>query len=180
MAEPDKELVAIGSIIDLLLPLDQEQRGRVLEYVLKRLDMATVRAPSSVPQEVVSSSVTSPGSVVDIRTLTVEKQPRSAIEMAAVIGYYISELAPASERSDTINADTIRRYFKMAGFPMPSALRNVLPTAASAGYFESVDRGAYRLNPVGYNLVVHKLPRSGSPGPTTPSTKKRTSGRRGR
>jgi len=87
--------------------------------------------------------------------------------MAAVIGYYMSELAPANEQSDTITRETIRKYFKMAGFPIPTALRNVLPNAAAAGYFEAVNRGEYRLNPVGYNLVVHRLPRSGSPGPTS-------------
>ncbi|SRR5712691_5366365 len=188
MTGKDKELAAIGSVIALLLPLDEGQRSRVLEYVLKRLDMATVRAPAGAAQEM-PSSATAPStrSVVDIRTLTAEKQPRSANEMAALIGYYVSELAPEGERSDTVNAETIRRYFKMAAFPIPSAVRNVLPNATAAGYFENVNRGEYRLNPVGYNLVVHRLPRSGSPGPApqtsrssrrTPSKNKPT--RRGR
>lgn len=178
MAAKDKELGAIGSIIELLRPLDEGQRSRVLEYVLKRLDMATVRAPAGGAPEVGGPTGTSTRSIVDIRTLTAEKQPRSANEMAAVIGYYVSEMAPKDEQSDTINADTIRRYFKMAGFPLPSAVRNVLPNAASAGYFESVNRGEYRLNPVGYNLVVHKLPRPGSPGPA--QQKKKKPSRRGR
>jgi hypothetical protein len=178
MAGKDKELEAIGSIIELLQPLDEGQRSRVLEYVLRRLDMATVRAPTGTAPEVAGPSSSSSRPVVDIRTFTVEKQPRSANEMAAVIGFYVSEMAPKDEQSDTINAGTIRRYFKMAGFRIPSAVRNVLPSATSAGYFHNVNRGEYRLNPVGYNLVVHGLPRSGSPGPA--ATKKKKPGRRGR
>lgn len=181
MAAKDKELEAIGAIIKLLDPLNESERSRVLEYVLKRLEMATVRAPASAlvgPAEVAGSSATS-RPATDIRSLTAEKQPRSATEMVALVAYYLSELAAPDERADTVSLDTIRRYFKMAGFPLPSVLRNVLPNAAAAGYLENVSRGEYRLNPVGYNLVVHGLPRSGSPGPVTPVTRTRK-GKRGR
>jgi hypothetical protein len=181
MADADKELEAISSIIGMLAPLDEVQRSRVLEYVLKRLDMATVHAPAAGRLPVSEATGVSVGTrpVVDIRSLTAEKQPRSATEMVALIAYYLSELAPEGERSDTINSSSVRRYFKMAGFPLPSVLRNVLPNAASAGYLENISRGEYRLNPVGYNLVVHGLPRSGSPGPA-PSGKKARKGVRGR
>jgi hypothetical protein len=181
MDEKDKELEAISSIIGTLTPLNEVERSRVLEYVLKRLDMATVQAPPGAKFDDAGVPVTSAAnrSVVDIRSLTAEKQPRSATEMVALTAYYLSELAPEGERSETINTDAIRRYFKMAGFPLPSVLRNVLPNAASAGYLENVSRGEYRLNPVGYNLVVHGLPRSGSPGPV-PSGKKARKGARGR
>ena len=43
MAAKDKELEAISSIIDLLKPLGTVARSRVLEYVLKRLDMEAWR-----------------------------------------------------------------------------------------------------------------------------------------
>jgi hypothetical protein len=180
MPGKDKELDAIGSMIKLLDPLNEGERSRVLEYVLKRLEMATVHAPASRPQEaseLASSSATS-RPATDIRSLTAQKQPRSATDMVALVAYYLSELAAPSERSDTVNLDTIRRYFKMAAFPLPSVLKNVLPNAAAAGYLENVSRGEYRLNPVGYNLIVHGLPRSGSPGPATAGKKPRKGTRR--
>lgn len=188
MAEKDKELKAIGEIISLLAPLDEAERRRVLEYVLNRLQMAALsvpvpeRASASIPNKPVDRAVT------DIRTLTAEKQPRSANEMVALVAYYLSDLAPEGDRSETVNAEAIRRYFKVAGFPLPRALPSVLPNAAAAGYLESVSRGEYRLNPVGYNLVVHGLPRGGGPGPASSSSsrgrrtsvkKKRHAGRRG-
>ena len=167
MAERDKELEAISSIIDLLKPLDAIERSRVLEYVLKRLDMQTVHALSAADLAVGAPELGTPrlSTVTDIRTLTAEKQPRSANEMVALIAYYLSELAPEGEARPTINVDAVRKYFKLAGFPMPRAPHVALPNSAAAGYLENVSRGEYRLNPVGYNLIVHGLPRSSSPVP---------------
>lgn len=182
MPGKDKELQAIGSIMGLLTPLDEGERSRVLEYVLKRLEMATIRTPGINQREIPNSATASSTSrtVTDIRTLTAEKQPRSVNEMVALVAYYLSELSSDGERSDTVNADTIRRYFKMAGFPLPSVLRNVLPNASAAGYLENVSRGEYRLNPVGYNLVVHGLPRSSGPGPVASTSRpaRRTAGKK--
>lgn len=176
MATKDKELEAISSIIELLKPLDATERSRVLEYVLRRLDMATVSAPpigGTIDQLETSGSAPSRFPIKDIRSLTAEKQPRSANEMAAVVAYYLAEQAPESERSETINVEAVRRYFKMAGFPLPRVLKNVLTNAYAAGYFDNVSRGEYRLNPVGYNMVVHGLPRGASAGPITSSRAKR-------
>jgi len=39
----DKELEAIATVISALQPLDEAVRARVLEYVLDRLNMDTVR-----------------------------------------------------------------------------------------------------------------------------------------
>jgi hypothetical protein len=46
MAGEDKELTAIGSIMSALQPLTAQERSRVLEYVLKRLQPA---CPGSQP-----------------------------------------------------------------------------------------------------------------------------------
>jgi hypothetical protein len=163
MAAKDKELQAISAIIDLLKPLDAIKRSRVLECVLKRLD---VQASSAVAREQIEPSQGTTTAPTDIRALTAEKQPRSASEMVALIAYYLSELAPEGEASRTINVDMVRKYLKMARFPMPRSPQSTLPNALAAGYLENVSRGEYRLNPVGYNLIVHGLPRSSSPGPS--------------
>jgi len=165
MASKDKELEAISSIINLLQPLDAIQRNRVLEYVLKRLEMATLSAPRvglSVEEGEQAAPAPARFPMKDVRSLTAEKQPRSANEMAALVAYYVAELAPEDERSETVNVNVVKRYFKMAGFPLPRVLKNVLSNAFAAGYFDNVSRGEYRLNPVGYNLVVHNMPKSGA------------------
>jgi hypothetical protein len=166
MAE-DPELKAIKTIMELLNPLDETGRSRVLEYVLKRLDMSAFQSePALVSDAGTSRALPLVASTIkDIRTLTAEKQPRSANDMVALIAYYLSELAREGEASPTVNVETIRKYFKMAGFPMPRVPKSALSNATAAGYLENVSRGEYRLNPVGYNLVVHGLPRSSASGP---------------
>ena len=172
MAGKDKELEAIGIVVSVIEPLGEDERKRVLEYVIKRLGMATVRSIGERLTEPVETHTSATWQGTDIRSFAAEKQPRSANEMTALVAYYVSELAPGSERSDTITADTIRRYFKMAAFPLPKVTKNALTNAAAAGYLDSASRGEYRLNPVGYNLVVHGLPRSGSTGSARTTGKK--------
>ena len=79
--------------------------------------------------------------------------------MAALVAYYLSELAPEGEQKDEINSSDLEKYFKQAGFKLPRSIYQTLPNAAAAGYFDGTGGGKYRLNPVGYNLVVHGLPR---------------------
>jgi hypothetical protein len=91
--------------------------------------------------------------------LVEEKQPRSAIEMAVLVAYYLSHKSPIAERKQTISADDLTTYFKIAGFKLPNAPQYTLPNAKNAGYLDSVGGGEYKLNPVGYNLIVHSLPK---------------------
>lgn len=97
---------------------------------------------------------------VDIRRFKEEKKPKSARQMACVVAYYLKELAPPNERKDTISAEDLEKYFKQAKHPLPEKIAQVLVDVKSAGYMDSTERGQYKLNAVGYNLVAHNLPTS--------------------
>lgn len=97
---------------------------------------------------------------IDIRTLRNQKQPASAQQMACVVAYYLQEYAPKDERTKEVTTADLERLFKQAGFKLQSRMQQVLVDAKTAGYFESVDRGKYRLTRVGYNLVTHSLPKA--------------------
>lgn len=165
LGSEDAELKAINTMVAALSPLKEEQRLRAIEYVLRRFNAVTLQAP---PVASPSSSYTAPQSpsvplttggpsIVDIRTLREQKNPKSANEMATLVAYYLSELAPASDRKAEISASDIQRYFKIAGFKLPADARFTLQNARSAGYLDSGGNGQYKLNPVGYNLVVHRM-----------------------
>lgn len=157
---PDQELQAIEALIAALEPLDSEARSRVVSYAFSRLGLRASSAlslPTSSPQSS-PTSVSPLTGVTDIRTLKDEKAPRSAIEMALLMAYYLSEIAPAGERRERVNADDVKKYFKQGGYPLPKAPHMTLVHAKNAGYLDSVGEGTFRLNPVGYNLVVHGLP----------------------
>jgi hypothetical protein len=167
----DSEIQAIEQVIGALDPLDADARTRVLEYAFKRLGINGFDLPTATPAPDLTPSTQTPApvqAVADIRTLREEKQPKSANEMAAVAGYYLSEVAPEHERKTEIGTSDIERLFKQAQHRLPEAPGKTLPNAAAAGYFDSAGRGLYTLNPVGHNLVAHSLPRSSSNTPSRP------------
>lgn len=173
----DAEIRAIEQVIQALDPLESDARDRVLDYAFKRLGIAGMN-PSPAPPRALAEKPSPPleeaapsARVADIRALREEKQPKSANEMAAVVGYYLAEVAPSGERKTEIGTPDIEKYFKQAQQRLPEAPSKTLQNAAAAGYFDSAGRGLYSLNPVGHNLVAHGLPREAS----APQPRKRRS-----
>lgn len=161
----DQELKAIQAVIAALTPLDLEARSRVIDYVFKRLGLsgghvpppalAAGLVPSDAPAE---RAPERRPPVTDIRSLKEQKAPRNSVEMAALVAYYLAEVAPATEKQETIGTAEIQKYFKQADFPLPGSPRLTLFQGKNAGYFDSAQRGQYKLNPVGHNLIAHNLP----------------------
>jgi hypothetical protein len=167
----DRELDAIGAILNALEGLEGESIQRVLDYVFGRLSISrSAHLAGPAPVSVVPASHGARDTVYSIREPSIrdlkdEKKPESSNQMAALVAYFLSEIAQEGERKDAINASDLERYFKQAGFKLPKAISQALPNAAAAGYFDATGSGLYRLNPVGYNLVVHGLPRSHGDAP---------------
>jgi hypothetical protein len=157
----DNELKAISTIVDALRPLSEKERQRVLEYVAGRFGIPLLEETASLPHSYPGTTAPVPQQVPlrisDIRSLKEAKAPKSANEMAALVAYYVSELAPADQRSKQINKGDIERYFKTAGFRLPADAAFTLVNAKNAGYLDTAGAGQYTLNPVGYNLVVHRM-----------------------
>jgi len=181
----DRELEAIGTILHALDGLEGESIQRVLDYVFGRLSIGQVRAAAASQVSTISPGATVPTDFrhsqnqLSIRDLKEEKRPESSNQMAALVAYYLSEIAPVTERKASINAADLEKYFKQAGFKLPQKIPQTLPNATAAGYFDAAGNGLYQLNPVGYNLVVHGLPRGqGGPAPARKRlAAKRKSGR---
>jgi hypothetical protein len=169
----DPELQAMQQVIKALESLDADARTRVLAYVFQRLGLS-LAAPNPLPpsfETQPAAPLTSPAipteirlAVADIRSLKEAKQPKSDNQMAALVAYYLKEVAPAGDRKDAISQEDIEKYFKQAGFPLPNRLAMTLVNCKNAGYFDSVGVGLYRLNPVGHNLVAHGMPSASGDG----------------
>ena len=172
----DQEIDAIKAVLQALEPLRGDVRASVLGYVLQRLQIVLAPsvqtsasgAPGALKDATASSA--EPGNEqqtqpVHIKVLKEKKKPRSANEMAALVAYFLANLAPKTERKDRITTKDIETYFKIAEFPLTKT-QFTLPNAKGAGYLDAVGNGAYKLNAVGHNLVVHSLPR-GADGKTS-------------
>lgn len=98
---------------------------------------------------------------MDIKTFKETKNPSSARQMACVVAYYLAEIATGEERKEVVTTGDIEKYFKQARFTLPTKLEQILIDCRAAGYFESRNRGEYKLTRVGHNLVAHQLPAKG-------------------
>jgi hypothetical protein len=175
----DHEVQAIGTVLKALDRLDAKARCAVLEYVIGRLDIGiaapkvtTGGAPDPAPNQSTQSASTTP-EPTHLAELVAQKKPKSAVEMATIVAYYLLELAPEGERRDTLKTKDIETYFKIGGFRLPKEPQYTLPNTKNAGYIDSVGSGEYKLNPVGHNLVVHSLPATSKQ--PQPNRKKRKS-----
>lgn len=53
--------------------------------------------------------------------------------MAAIVGYYLKELAPEGERRDTIKTQDLEMYFKQAKYELPKKMEQVPIDGERAG-----------------------------------------------
>jgi len=159
MAESYDVKITLG---DAQVEINGAQEG-VVEIVKALSDLLSAgsRAHSEPPPpptgsiEAPRSDRTSP--VIDARTFFEEKSPKSQNEAVVVATYYLRELAPREERSDTVDLKKIENVLRQAKFKLPKNLKSVLTNTQAAGYFDRVGLGEYKLNPVGWNLVEHTL-----------------------
>lgn len=167
----DQEIEAIKTILKALEALDDDVRNNVVEYVFKRLNLSIAplsSAASNLARNVESSSSQSnitmgnDNEVVHIKQFKESKNPKSAIEMVAIIAYYLQHLAEPDKRQDKIQASDLKQWFNIADFPLPTEMRHILTNTKNAGYIDNVGSGEYKLNAVGHNLVKYNLPRGES------------------
>lgn len=170
------DIAAVGAIVKALRPFKEEDRQRIVDSALTLLGGAERRrelprdlsgqsgVEAEPEQRTERKDESAPPEPRDIRELREQKQPRTANEMAAVVAYYLSRLAPEELRRDFITAGDVKKYFEQARFLQPGDALQTLINAKNAGYFDSLERGKYRLNPVGFNLVTHGLPKKSENG----------------
>jgi hypothetical protein len=157
---------AIDELIQALKSLDQSSRITAIRATCEHLNIPLVE--EKIKDEQASGvggktdAIKTITTLMDVKSLKEQKRPSSANEMAALVAFYLSEMVPVRERKTEVEVDDMVKYFKQAGFPLPKAPQVLLQNARNAGYFDLVGGGKYKLNPVGYNLVAHNLPRSQS------------------
>lgn len=164
---------AIDQVLKALSPFEQPDQQTILGAVCNHLKITlpgqAQTAPFQQPPPPPGSTHTPPpppppggqfadGRPVDIKTLRERKKPASAKQMACLVAYYLSDVAPQNEHRDFVTHEDMEKYFKQAGYPQTNKMEQVLVDAKRSGYFESSVRGQYKLNPVGHNLVAYKMP----------------------
>lgn len=163
------DFIAAEEIKGILHGRDRTEQERILRWVSESLSLA---APEATPQSHVLATVARTGDsesaipVRDIRTFVQQKQPKSDNQLATVIAFFYRFVAPEADRKETLTTadlQTAARQARGFSFKKPSVTLN---NAVQQGYLDSAERGSYRINAVGENLVAMTLPGTGGAGGT--------------
>ena len=104
--------------------------------------------------------VSGSGKNVDIKSFVSVKAPQSDRQLAAVVAYYYRFEASASDRKESISKKDLEDVCRLAGRKRIRFPAQTLSNALNDGYLDKADRGKYRINTVGENLVAMVLPSS--------------------
>jgi hypothetical protein len=161
---PD-DLEAVRKVIEALTPFNQDDQERIVRWAREKLGLSpsfegTSIHPQSSGSRQMGSSTSSGGSSVTLtlKEFVEHKQPKADVHFAAAVAYYYLFEAKDSERKISITAADLQeacRLAKRKRFENPSV---PLQNAFKVGYLDKVERGSYRLNSVGENLVAMALP----------------------
>jgi hypothetical protein len=116
----------------------------------------------------------------DIKSFVTSKDPKSDNQFAATVAYYYRFEAPHNERRETISAEILQEATRLSGRNRLGDPGKTLRNAKDTGYLDVADRGEYRINTVGENLVAMTLPGQGRAVPAKVSRKQGARGKRKR
>ncbi len=167
-------LAAAQKIVAELDGVPKDDQALALKFAMEALKLQLPAAQAQVPHAPPHTPPVAPVQGKDIKSFTAAKAPKSDQQFAAVVAYYYQFEAPAGQRRDFIDATTMREAARMAGRKQVKDWSITLSNAMRTGYLDKSERGAFKLNAVGENLVAITLPDNAASGNNGGFKKKRS------
>lgn len=189
------DLEAVRSIVEILDKFDDsEVQERIVRWSLEKAGLHVSGFSAGGGREHDANVGNAHGGrtigdgTSDIRSFIAKKAPGSDNQFAAAVAYYYAFEAPEQERKGSISPTDLTEACRMAGRTRLGDPAKTLSNARGMGYLDKIDRGTYKLNTVGENLVAITLPggnpdaaartRKKAPARKVPRAKKGKSGKR--
>jgi hypothetical protein len=195
MATEHDDLDAIRTVVKTLAPFEPQDQKRIIRWSCEKLGL-TIESDRSIPiskpasligQPQETASLTQPssltiGSQVDIKSFLDAKNPTNDMQFAATVAYYYAFEAPESQRRESIGSDELQDACRLLSRERLHNPGQTLRNAVYNGLLDkSGERGQFKINTVGENLVAVTLP-SGVTAPKAKASrtqsKKKTSGKK--
>ncbi len=152
---------AARQIAAILEPISDGDRDRVVRWALEKLGQpiaATIPPPLS-PEPGQHERATETERPANIETFVDSKKPSSDVQFAAVVAYYHALEAPEAAKKPEISGEDLLEASRLAKRRRPPKPGQTLRNAMQMGYLDKgSDRGTFKLNSVGENLVAMVLP----------------------
>lgn len=164
MTNPSDDLEAVRIIVVALEAFEGKDQERIIRWAREKLGLSAPIASSSPIQPIyVPSEVDRESRATDIETFVKAKNPTSDVQFVATIAYYYRFEAPETERKETIISADLQEACRKVNRKRLNDPTTTLSNAYKLGLLDKgSERGSYRINSVGENLVAMTLPQQAS------------------
>lgn len=123
MSDSDNEIQAMGSIAEILNRLEEDQRGRVIRYILERFNIAAASKNAKMPasSSQTDSQAQAPNEFDDFASLVDATNPATDPMRALVAGYWL-QVSKGGPSFDAQSANTELKHLGHASSNITSAL----------------------------------------------------------
>ncbi len=175
MTKGTDDLEAVRNLVDTLEPFDSKDRERIIRWAREKLGMPSgpdSALKQSATSQFIQHSVDTPQPQTterqDIKSFIQQKNPKNDRHLASVVAYYYHFEALSDQQKDFISAEDLTDACRKADRARLAKPSQTLVNAFNAGYLDKAgERGKYRLNSVGENLVAMVLPESAATSSAT-------------
>jgi hypothetical protein len=170
------DLDAVRTIVETLRSFKPDEQQRIFRWVVEKTGLPQISLVSSIGGSAAPSPVKGPilpassphSSIpvksvgVDIKSFIDEKRPRSDVQFAATVAYYLRFEAPTDERKDAINKEDLQEACRKAKRDRLKIPYQTLLNAHKLGLLDKgSEKATFAINTVGENLVAMSLPGEG-------------------
>ena len=181
------DLDAVRTIVETLGTFEPEEQQRILRWTIEKIGLRPLFGPTApagsaisvssaapyVPSSHSPATTSSTHGTVDIKTFIDQKQPRSDVQFAATVAYYLRFEAPQGERKDFINGDDLQEACRKANRDRLTKPYQTLMNAHTLGMLDKgSEKATFVINTVGENLVAMTLPGEGKTSARPPRARR--------
>jgi hypothetical protein len=170
MPQKIDDLEAVRTIVATLETFPKEEQERILRWTREKLglELTNPQQSASITQQHTTSPTfeqqSSPQSLVDLKTFVNSKKPATDRQFAATVAFYYKFEAPEKDRKDSINSAILQDATRLASRSRLKDPKQTLYNASFDGLLDKAEeKGFYRINTVGENLVAMTLPQNNPP-----------------
>lgn len=181
MSQQPDDLEAVRILVTTLEKFNENEQERIIRWAREKLGLASTQqslTSQSIPLPNMQSASPSvqDNAIKDLKTFVNEKNPTSDMQFAATVAYYYKFEAPTSQRKDSIDSEVLQDAARLAGRKRLSRPVQTLVNASFNGMLDKTEqKGSYKINTVGENLVAMTLPQSSTSRNQKRPAKKTTS-----
>ncbi len=172
MSEQKKDLFdVLRDVVNLLKILDVSDQKKVIRWSLEELNLDLLGAheqqilPDKKLTDIKYETCLSKENFISncsIKDFVLSKNPISDINFAVTVAYFYQ--FETAEKKDLISKEDLIEATRLVGRERLVRPEQTLINAMNCGYLDKVERGLYRLNSIGENLVAMTLPIKGEDG----------------